>query len=77
MLCDPLTKAGSKNFALRLTDCMQSGDLSLEPTEESQLKKLRQQKARMQKAMEKSTDDFDHTDYTESDYFGQELDVQD
>ena len=77
MLCDPLTKAGSKNFALRLTECMQSGDLSLEPTEESQLKKLRQQKARMQKAMEKSTDDFDETDYTESDYFGQELDVHD
>ena len=30
MLCDPLTKAGGKNFADRLIKCMQTGELSLE-----------------------------------------------
>ena len=53
MLCDPLTKAGPKGFAQRLIDCMQSGHLSLEPTAESQMKKLQQQKRRMQKTLEK------------------------
>ena len=60
MLCDPLTKAGSKGFADRLTDCMKTGEFSLEPTTESQMKKLRQQKLRQDRALgkaaEKSTD---------------------
>ena len=79
MLCDSLTKAGSRNFAKRLTDCMQSGDCSLIPTEESELKKMRQQKARMQKTLEKgvetpSTEFSDYSEWTDSDYFGQEFD---
>ena len=50
MICDPLTKAGPDGFAVRLTDCMTSGHLSLEPSVESQMKKLQQQKRRKEKA---------------------------
>ena len=50
MICDSLTKQGPKGFDQRLLDTMSSGLLSLEPSEESQLKKLKQQKARMAKA---------------------------
>ena len=53
MLCDPLTKAGGKNFADRLIKCMQTGELSLEATAESQMRKLKQQKGRQDKADEK------------------------
>ena len=53
MICDPLTKAGPKGFAERLTNCMQTGLLSLEPTAESQMKKLSQQKRRREKALQK------------------------
>ena len=53
MLCDPLTKAGGKNFADRLINVMQSGDLSLEPTVESQMRKMKQKKGRETKAEEK------------------------
>ena len=55
MLCDPLTKAGPKGFANRLIDCMTTGHFSLEPTVESQMKKLKQQKARMEKTLLKSS----------------------
>ena len=54
MICDPLTKAGAKNFADRLVSCMTSGLLDLEPTADSQLKKLKQQKLRQQKALGKT-----------------------
>ena len=53
MLCDPLTKAGGKNFADRLINCMQTGELSLEATAESQMRKMKQQKGRQDKADEK------------------------
>ena len=55
MLCDPLTKAGPKGFANRLIDCMTTGHFSLEPTVESQMKKLKQQKARMEKTLSKAS----------------------
>ena len=55
MICDPLTKAGAKGFANRLIDCMQNGVLNLEPTVESQMKKLKQQKLRQQRALRKGT----------------------
>ena len=55
MICDPLTKSGPKGFALRLIDCMSSGDLSLEPTVESQMRKLQQQERRKVKALEKQS----------------------
>ena len=51
MICDPLTKAGPAGFANRLIKCMQSGFMDLEPTPESQLKKMKQQKMRMEKAL--------------------------
>ena len=54
MICDPLTKAGPAGFANRLIGCMQSGFLDLEPTPESQLKKMKQQKMRMEKALQKA-----------------------
>ena len=53
MLCDPLTKAGAKGFADRLQETMTTGNLSLEPTVESQMKKLKTQKARQKKTLEK------------------------
>ena len=52
MICDPLTKAGPQGFASRLQDCMCTGNLSLEPTVESQMKKLQQQKRRRERAEE-------------------------
>ena len=54
MICDPLTKAGPKGFADRLIRCMTTGKISLEPTPESQLKKMKQQKAMMEKALGKA-----------------------
>ena len=57
MICDPLTKAGPKGFADRLIRCMATGKISLEPTPESQLKKMKQQKARMEKALGKTVPD--------------------
>ena len=56
MICDPLTKAGPLNFAQRLIETMQTGSLNLEPTAESQLKKLKQQKMRQEKALAKTQD---------------------
>ena len=56
MICDPLTKAGPQGFADRLLDVLQTSYLSLEPTVQSQLKKLRQQKLRMQKSMDKQAE---------------------
>jgi hypothetical protein len=56
MICDPLTKAGPQGFSDRLLDVLQTSYLSLEPTVQSQLKKLRQQKARMQKTLEKNSE---------------------
>ena len=47
MLCDPLTKAGSRNVSARLQEAMSTGIMSLEATAASQLKKMQQQKARM------------------------------
>ena len=55
MLCDPVTKAGPKGFANRLIDCMTTGHFLLEPTVESQIKKLKQQKARMEKTLLKAS----------------------
>ena len=55
MICDPLTKAGPKGFADRLVSCMCTGELSLEPTVESQMKKLQQQKRRREKTLEKAS----------------------
>ena len=46
-----------KGFADRLIRCMTTGEISLEPTLESQLKKMKQQKARMEKALGKSEPD--------------------
>ena len=57
MICDPLTKAGPKGFADRLVETMTSGMLSLEPTVESQMKKLQQQKRRREKTLEKASAD--------------------
>ena len=53
IICDPLTKAGPKGFASRLQGVMKTGELSLEPTVESQMKKLKTQKARQAKALGK------------------------
>ena len=52
MICDPLTKAGPAGFADRMVSCMTTGILDLEPTVESQMKKLQQQKRRRVKAEE-------------------------
>ena len=46
MICDPLTKAGNDKFADRLAETMMTGRFTTEPSPESQLKKLNQQKAR-------------------------------
>ena len=54
MICDSLTKAGPAGFANRLIKCMQSSYLDLEPTAESTLKKMKQQKMRMEKALAKA-----------------------
>ena len=56
MICDPLTKHGPKGFDQRLIDTMSTGHLSLEPSAESQLKKLKNQKARAAKAEQKAAD---------------------
>ena len=66
MICDPLTKARPQGFSDRLLDVLQTSFLSLEPTVQSQLKKLRQQKIRMQKTLDKASDELapadDHDD---------------
>ena len=54
MICDPLTKAGNEKFKQRLLDCMKTGYFDLEPTVESVMKKMKQQKARVAKATEKT-----------------------
>ena len=54
MLADPLTKAGTLAFPDRMVKTMMSGWLDLEPTAESQLRKLKQQKIRMERALEKA-----------------------
>ena len=51
MIVDPLTKAGAAGFATRLTECMTTGHLRLEASVDSQMKKLRQQKAKRDKAL--------------------------
>ena len=56
MICDPLTKAGGPNFAQRLIETMQTGQLDLEATTESQIKKMKQQKIRQNKALAKQED---------------------
>ena len=47
MLCDPLTKDGSSTFHSRLRTAMSTGIMDLNPTVESQMKKLQQQKHRL------------------------------
>ena len=54
MICDPLTKAGTHNFNQRLHECMTTGILNLQPTVESQMKKLSQQKLRRKNAEAKA-----------------------
>ena len=63
MICDPLTKAGPLGFAQRLIETMQTGSLNLEPTAESQLKKLKQQKMRQDKALAKQNKEDDMGDW--------------
>jgi len=53
MLCDPLTKQGNANFASRLVQTMETGWFDFEGTPESQLKKLKQQKARADRSSAK------------------------
>ena len=50
MPCDPLTKAGPRGFADRLIKTMVTGILDLEPSVESEMKKLHNQKVRQEKA---------------------------
>ena len=52
MMCDPSTKAGSRNVGARLQEAMSTGIMSLEATAASQLKKIQQQKARMKRIPE-------------------------
>ena len=59
MICDPLTKVGGKGFDARLQDCMMTGQLDLEPTVESTLKKLRAQKQRKKKEVELIPDELE------------------
>ena len=54
MICDPLTKAGNEVFKSRLVKTMSTGYFDLEPTPESLLKKMSQQKYRLGKALQKS-----------------------
>ena len=54
MICDPFTKVGREDFKDRMVQTLQTGYFDLTPTEESQLKKLKTQKARLQKASEKA-----------------------
>ena len=54
MICDPLTKYGNEAFPQRLVKLMETGELDLEATVNSELKKMRQQKARLEKAMNKA-----------------------
>jgi len=50
MICDPLTKAGNEKFADRLAATMSTGRLTLEASPESQIRKMKQQKARKNKS---------------------------
>ena len=54
MICDPLTKMGNSEFPKRLVSCMTTGWLDLEPTLQSEMKKMSQQSRRLKKAMEPS-----------------------
>ena len=57
------TKAGPKGFTDRFAKCMTTGMLSLEPTVESQMKKLQNQKRRREKTLGKASavqEDEDH-----------------
>ena len=54
MICDPLTKAGTHNFNQRLHECMTTGILNLQPTVESQMRKLARQKLRRKNAEAKA-----------------------
>ena len=51
MIADPLTKECNEKFHSRLEDTVATGWLSLTPTPERELKKLKQQKARREKAL--------------------------
>ena len=55
MIADPLTKDGNEKFHSRLEKTMVSGWISFTPTPESELKKLKQQKARREKALGRTT----------------------
>ena len=55
MIADPLTKDGNDKFYSRLEETMVSGWISFTPTPESELKKLKQQKARREKALGRTT----------------------
>ena len=57
MIADPFTKEGNEAFYERLDTTMDTGWLSLIPTPESELKKLKQQKARREKALGKANED--------------------
>ena len=54
MIVDPLTKAGNDQFKARLVNTLKTGFLNLEPTPESVLKKLKQQKYRMERTLSKA-----------------------
>ena len=63
MICDSLTKAGNEQFADRLVETMTTGRFTLEASPESQMKKLRQQKARQVKYLSnKELTDMDEDD---------------
>ena len=53
MICDCLTKFGNEHFARPLTLTMETGILDLTPTANSQLKKMRQQRARLDRILKK------------------------
>ena len=55
MIADPLTKDGNEKFHSRLGKTMFSGWISFTPSPESELKKLKQQKARREKALGRTT----------------------
>jgi hypothetical protein len=54
MVCDPLTKSGTKNFADRLVEMYSTGWFSSEATAASQIKKMKQQKARLERTLAKA-----------------------
>ncbi len=52
MICDALTKLGSKTFDERLVQTMTTGYFSFEPSPESTIRKMEAQKARMSKIID-------------------------